>query len=154
LKMKGSFYLAVFFALLGLIGVLLSLTFHYLEAMTLPLALSVVILIVSIIEIIKELRHGSTPVDGLIKPALKMNEGKTSTRSVFWLVGWMIAFAVICWVFGFLIAIPAFGFSYLMWRRRSWLVSAAFALIALAIIYLGFEVALKAELYRGWFFGG
>jgi hypothetical protein len=152
LKRKGSFYLAVFFALLGLFGVLQSLTFHYWEAMALPMILSSIILIVSIVEIIKELRNRPVLFSRKASALSRAGEEKTDIRSVYWLWGWMIVFAFITYVFGFLIAIPVFAFSYLKWQRRSWLVSTSFAVISLAIIYSLFEVGLKTELFRGWLF--
>jgi hypothetical protein len=152
LKRKGSFYLAVFFALLGLFGVLQSLNFHYREAMALPTILSSIILIISIIEIIKELRNKPVLSDSEAIAISRAGEEKTKTRPVYWLSGWMMVFVFISWFFGFLIAIPLFACSYLKWRRRSWLISISFAVISLAIIYSVFEVGLKTELYRGWLF--
>jgi hypothetical protein len=154
LKRTGSFYVGVCFAVLGLIGVLMSLTFHYWEAMSLPLCLSIIILIAAIFEIRKELRSKSGFSDIKLGVSATKDKTKTDIRSVYLLLGWILAFVAVSWVFGFLIAIPVFSFSYLKWRKRSWLVSLAFALIALTTIYLVLEVGLKSELYRGWLFNG
>jgi hypothetical protein len=154
LKRTGSFYLAIFFALLGLAGVLLSLTFHYWEALLLPLLLSSIILIVAIYEIIKELRRKPVSPDSKSSSPDARQKTPTALRPVYWLVGWILAFVAMSWIFGFLISIPLFACSYLKWRRRSWLVSIAFAVIALAVIYVVFEVALKTEVNRGLLFEG
>lgn len=150
---KGSFYMALFFAILGLSGIIQSLTFRYWEAMILPAALSCMIFIAAIVEIVKELVN---------KPALGKDETKTyftrdsvraEARSAFWLIGWISAFMIAIWFFGFLIAVPLYSSSYLKWRKRNWLVAVMFALSADTIIYFVFEVVLRTELYRGLIFG-
>ena len=153
MKRKGSFYLAIFFGLLGLFGIVQSLTFRYWEAMTLPLTLSSLIFVTAIIEVAKELRNKPTrPVK--IEAISVPHKEETDIGSVYRLLGWVVSFIACIWIFGFLIAIPLFAFSYLKWRNRSWLVSVTFAVSSIAIIFLAFEVALKTELYRGLIFGG
>ena len=57
MKIKGSLFVAVFFLLLGLFGIIQSLTFRYWESMVLPLAISSLIFILAAVEVGKELRR-------------------------------------------------------------------------------------------------
>jgi hypothetical protein len=154
LKRRGSFYISVFFTLLGLAGIIQSLTFRYWEAMILPLILSILIFIAAAIEMIKEIAAGDRAVGQTDSTPGKLNGSKSLTCSAILLPVWAGAFVLTIWLFGFLIAIPLFAFSYLKWRKRSWLISGLFAFLATVIPYLLFDIAINAPLYRGLVFGG
>lgn len=151
--MKGSFYFAVFFLLLGLFGIIQSLTFEYWESILLPLAMSSIIFVMAIMEISRELRGRKTVQTGMEEKAQAATKTSVETRRFGTGVGWLVGFSLATYLFGFLIAIPLFGVSYLKWRGRSWLVAAIFAIATLAIIYGTFEFGFRAQLYRGLIFG-
>jgi Tripartite tricarboxylate transporter TctB family len=68
---------------------------------------------------------------------------------------WVGAFAVAMLLIGILYAVPLYVFASLFFRgRRGIVVSAAFAAIATAMIWILFVAVLGLELYPGMFFGG
>ena len=150
MKVKGSLWLTVFFLLLGLFGITQSLTFGYWESMVLPLAISSLIFILASVEMARELRRRQTTGEGKVA---KESPGNAQLKGLGVVFGWAGGFALGVYLLGFYIAAPLFAFSYLKWRRRSWLVAAAFAIAVLALIYVVFAVALKTPLYRGLIFG-
>ncbi|MFC1907309.1 tripartite tricarboxylate transporter TctB family protein [Chloroflexota bacterium] len=62
---------------------------------------------------------------------------------------WVVGFVLGLYFLGFLIAAPLFILSYMRWLRTRWHVTIICAILAPAILYAVFEVALKVELYRG-----
>jgi len=153
MKLKGSLYVAVFFLLLGLFGIIQSLTFRYWESMVLPLAVSSLIFIMAAIEVGKELRRQDKGETAAEKKSGKEGLNKVEIRRLGWVFSWAAGFSLAVYLAGFYIAIPVFSFAYLKWRGRSWLTTTIFAISMLAFIYLVFELGLKAPLYKGLIFG-
>jgi len=68
---------------------------------------------------------------------------------------WLAVFAVVLVLIGVLYAVPLYIFASLRFRgRRSWFTSLWISAIATGGIWLLFAVALRLELYPGYFFGG
>jgi uncharacterized protein YacL len=149
MKLKGSFWLAVFFLALGLFGIIQSLTFVYWESMVLPLAVSIIIFVLAGVEVVKELRRRG---DGE-KDTAKDSEHKVENRRLGLILGWVAGFCLAIYLVGFYISIPVFTFAYLKWRRRSWLVAVIFTVVLLAFSYAVFAIGLKVPLYKGLIFG-
>jgi hypothetical protein len=152
LKIKGNLLFAIFFMILGLAGIIQSLKFQYWEAITLPLALSSVISLGAAIEIIKILSKKPLSTETQLESEVAHPASVTKINPAIALMVWVAVFMLAVWTFGFLIVIPLFAFAYLKWRKRSWFVSISFAIIAVIIVYLVFELALRSELYRGLIF--
>ncbi|MFC1903057.1 tripartite tricarboxylate transporter TctB family protein [Chloroflexota bacterium] len=81
-------------------------------------------------------------------------ENGIELRRLFLIFGWVIAFMLGIYLLGFIIAIPLFTFSYLKWRRRSWISAIVFSGAMLASIYGIFSLGLKVPLFEGVIFGG
>jgi len=145
MKLKGSFWVAVFFLALGIFGVSQSLTFGYWESMVLPLGISIVISVLAAVEVARELLKR--------REAAEKSQPKIESRRLFLVLGWAAGFCLATYLFGFYIAIPTFAFAYLKWRKRSWLVALIFAVALLAFSYLVFAIGLKVPLYKGLVFG-
>jgi hypothetical protein len=153
MKIKGSLGVAIFFLLLGIFGIVQSLTFRYWESMVLPLAISSLIFILATVEVGKELRRRDdreTAVEG--KPNTE-SKNKIEIRRLGLVFGWAAGFSLAIYLLGFHIVVPLFAFAYLKWRRRSWLAASIFAVAMLAFTYGVFELGLKAPLYKGLIFG-
>jgi len=154
MKLKGSFWFAVFFLALGLFGIAQSLTFRYWESMALPLAVSVIIFILAAVEVARELKRRGDKGETVLE---KKQEGrireKFNTRKLGVVFGWAAGFCLAIYLVGFYISIPVFAFAYLKWRRRSWLVAVIFAVALLAFSYAVFAIGLKVPLYKGLIFG-
>lgn len=154
MRIKGSFYVAIFFLLLGMFGIVQSLTFHYWESIVLPLATSSIIFILAAVEVGKELRRQDTREATIEKQSDKESKNKVETRMLRLVFGWVAGFSLAIHLLGFYISIPLFAFAYLKWRRRSWFAATVFALAMLAFVYGIFELSLKAPLFEGLIFGG
>jgi len=154
-KLKGSFWVALFFLALGLFGIIQSLTFGYWESMVLPLGISIIISILAAVEVARELKRRGD--EGEAAAAEKKQEDgikeKFNARRLGVVFGWAAGFCLAIYLLGFYISIPLFAFAYLKWRKRSWLVAVVFAIALLAFSYLVFSVGLKVPLYKGLIFG-
>lgn len=154
MKLKGSFWVALLFLVLGLLGIIQSLTFGYWESMVLPLAISIIIFILAAVEVARELkRRGDKGTASAAETAAKDSERKTENRRLGLILGWAAGFCLAVYLLGFYISTPLFAFAYLKWRRRSWLVAVVFAISLLAFSYLVFAVGLEVPLYKGLIFG-
>ena len=150
MKLKGSFWVAVFFLALGLFGIIQSLTFRYWESMVLPLGVSIIIFILAAVQVARELLKQR---EAAAKETAEKSESKIESRRLFLTLGWVSGFCLAIYLFGFYISIPVFAFAYLKWRKRSWLVAIIFAIALLAFSYVVFSIGLKAPLYKGLIFG-
>jgi magnesium-transporting ATPase (P-type) len=153
MKIKGSLIVAVFFLLLGLFGIIQSLTFRYWESIVLPLAVSSLIFILAAVEVGKELRRQDKGETATGKKSDKESKDSFEIRRLGLVFGWAAGFSLAVYLTGFYIAIAVFSFAYLKWRGRSWLTATIFTIAMLAFIYGVFNVGLKAPIYKGLIFG-
>ncbi len=154
MKIKGSLYVAIFFLLLGLYGIIQSLTFRYWESIVLPLAMSSLIFVMAAVEVARELRRQDKGERAIEEKPRTEAKDRVEIRRFSLVFGWAAAFMLGIYLLGFHIAVPLFAFSYLKWRGRSWITATVFAGIMLAFIYGAFELGLKAPLFKGLIFGG
>jgi hypothetical protein len=153
MKIKGSFWVAIFFLLLGIFGIVQSLTFRYWESMVLPLAISSLLFILAAVEVGKELLHRDNSKAAIEKKTGKGSQDKIEIRRFGWVFGWAAGFPLAIYLLGFHIAVPVFAFAYLKWKGRNWLTATVFAIAMLAFIYAVFEIGLKSPLFKGLIFG-
>lgn len=154
MRTKGSIWIAVFFLIIGLYGLIQSLMFGYWEAVALPAAVSGVVVLMATVEVGKELY--SPGKEETTSDTLRLRRDKREEidiRRLGIIVGWIAAFMLCIYLFGFRISVPLFAFLYLKWRGRHWLLAAVFALVMLAFIYGAFELGLKVSLFQGIVFG-
>jgi peptidoglycan/LPS O-acetylase OafA/YrhL len=154
MRVRGSLGIAVFFLLVGIFGVVQSLTFRYWESTVLPLATSGIILILAVVEVGKELRRRNKEEAAAETEGGKEGKHSIDIRKLGLVFGFVAAFSLAVYLLGFYIAIPLFSLAYLKWRGRSWLVAVVFAIAMLAFIYGVFVLGLKAPLFEGLVFGG
>jgi peptidoglycan/LPS O-acetylase OafA/YrhL len=154
MRVRGSLGIAVFFLLVGIFGVVQSLTFRYWESTVLPLATSGIILILAVVEVGKELRRRNKEEAAAETEGGKEGKRSIDIRKLGLVFGFVAAFSLAVYLLGFYIAIPLFSLAYLKWRGRSWLVAVVFAIAMLAFIYGVFVLGLKAPLFEGLVFGG
>ncbi len=154
MRIKGSLPVALFFLLLGVYGLIQSLSFEYWESVALPAIVSGVIILMATVEVGKELyslRKSGTPSADLKLPLIAANT--TELRRFGLITAWVAAFMLGIYLFGFRIAIPLYTLSYLKWRGKHLLIAALFALAMLGFVYGVFELGLKASLFQGIVFG-
>ena len=150
MKLKGGFWVALFFLALGLFGIIQSLTFGYWESMVLPLAISIIISILAAVEVARELLKRREAGQ---EATAEDSGAKAERRRLGLILGWAAGFCLAVYLLGFYISIPVFAFAYLKWRRRSWLAAVIFAAALLAFSYAVFAIGLKVPLYKGLIFG-
>lgn len=159
MRIKSKSVFLIFILLLMFLAAGKSLTFGHREAMLTPLLLSIVIIILGVIELVRELRSNDEkpqPVeDEDISPTVVAGAVEGSEMGRFAVaLGWIGGFAAGIYVIGFFLSTLVFAVSYLKVRGRSWVSSAAFAIIFTAVLYAVFAVGFKAQLYHGLVFGG
>ena len=140
--------------LVGIYGIIASLSFHYWESMTLPLTTSSLVFILAGTQLGLDLRKRPQKEDSGKKAATAAddNSRKKETKRGVIILCWTAGFALATYLIGFYIAIPVFSLAYLKTHGRRWLTSILFAAIILGFIYLVFNVVLKTTLYRGLIF--
>jgi hypothetical protein len=161
MNIKPRSLFLIFILLLMILTAGMALTFGNYEAMLAPLLISVCILVLGVIELIKEIRSKSeTPPhpaedEDVSLTVVATAEGKKGEGRRFALaLGWIGGFAFGIYILGFFLTILLFGFTYVRARGRNWLASTAFAVGLTLVLYFVFDVGFKAHLYRGLVFGG
>jgi hypothetical protein len=161
MKIKSKSVFLIFILLLMVFVAGKSLTFGHKEAMLVPLMLSIIIVILGVIELVKEVRSKDEapppPADEeeVSLTVVATAEGKKGEGRRFAVaLGWIGGYALGIYVFGFFLTSLVFGFTYLKARGRSWGSSAVFAACFTAAIYLIFALAFKANLHPGLVFKG
>jgi hypothetical protein len=161
MNIKPRSLFLIFILLLMILTAGMALTFGNYEAMLAPFLISVCILVLGVLELIKEIRSKSeTPPppaeDGDVSlTVVATAEGKKGEGRRFALaLGWIGGFAFGIYILGFFLTILLFGFTYVRARGRNWLASTAFAVGLTLVLYFVFDVGFKAHLYRGLVFGG
>ena len=158
MRIKSKSVFLIFILLLMVFAAGKSLTFGHREAMLTPLLLSTIIIILGVIELVREFRsNDQKPVsveDEDVSPTVVVGAVKGSEMGRFAVaLGWIGGFALGIYVIGFFLSILVFAVSYLKVRGRSWVSSAVFAVVFTAVLYAIFAVGFKAQLYRGLVFG-
>lgn len=154
MSIKHNSYFLIFLVLLGLFGIIQSLTFRRFEAVVLPILLSSAVFVLASIELSRELRRkdrAQTSVD--VRPEREAQAG-VGLRRFGSALGWVAGFSLGIYVLGFIIAIPLFVLAYVKRQGQSWPMAIGLAIIVIAFIYGAFQLGLKAPLYRGLVFGG
>ena len=125
-------------------GAAVGLSFAYApEARFLPLVIGIPGLLLSTIQLIKELREKNP------EPVVTREEHSREGRMFIWFLGFVGALVL----FGFLYAGPALVAAYLYFSgRERWYVALAGAVFALAVLYGVFDWFLGLPLFEGLVF--
>ncbi len=139
--------------LIAVVAVSYGVTLPTMKAKLVPIITAGLTIILAGIELIRELRAGYKA-----KSAAEAGKYAGGTKhELFGYIkgwGWMALLAVGIYLFGFLIAIPIFVFSYLKLNSRGWLMSAGITVAMELFIYGVFARLLQVDLYPGLIFGG
>ena len=151
MRVKGSTCFVLFWLLTGLFIVLQAVAFRRWEAMALPLFFGSVIIVVSAVELVRELK-------GKGVAETEVGEGEESQPGPGGRIefgrfclsfGWVACFSGVTYLLGFLVSIPLFVIAYLRVQRRGWPMALGFGVAMTVAVYGIFDVGLKAALYRG-----
>jgi hypothetical protein len=110
---------------------------------------AVVLLLVQIIRDVLHKEHGEGRLSGEGQEAL--SSSRTMSAYV-WFGVWVVGFLLLIYVFGFLIAIPLFVFTYVKLHGRGWLYSLCVAVGMIMLIYGIFTLGMKMHFYPGLLF--
>ena len=152
MKINSSFFVSIFFLLLGLYIAIQALTFRHWESVVLPAALGIIIFIMAAVEVGKGLSHQDKQEAFAEEKSHAGTQDRVEIRRFSLIFGWAAAFMLTTYLVGFYIAVPSFALFYVKWRGRRWLTATIFAIAVLAFIYSVFELFLKAPLFKGLIF--
>jgi 4-amino-4-deoxy-L-arabinose transferase-like glycosyltransferase len=140
----GLYFLASVIALMFIL-LIASYNFRYLEAKLIPMAVAGITLILACVEVFRERNKQQKKNSDQDIPFEFKEVNKKSLFEVAWVMG--LLFAV--YLFGFLLAIPAFILFYLKAHQKPWKVSIIVSIVTTAILYGSFQYLLQADLYQG-----
>jgi len=155
MKIKPVSYFLIIIILIAVVAVSYGVTLPTMKAKLVPIITAGLTIILAGIELIRELRAGYKAKSAAEAEAGKYAGGTKSELFGYikgW--GWMALLAVGIYLFGFLIAIPIFVFTYLKLNKRGWLMSICITVVMELFIYGVFARLLQVDLYPGLIFGG
>jgi len=122
--------------------------FSYFQAKLGPLTISGLILILTVIQLVREHRRNKSCQNG---PKQKTIHSTTAESVRPYLIQslWMIGFVLAISFFGFIVAIPLFGIAYMRSNGIKWHKTLLIAALTLAVIYFLFAFLLDVSLYPG-----
>jgi hypothetical protein len=129
-----------------------SLTYSYFVAKIVPLITCGLVILLAVIGIMSEVRKQKAPGEPEPKKEVSEEEARETwpryARTGIWLVGLFVA----VYIFGFLISIPVFLFTYMMVYKTRWYVALSITVVTSGILYTVFVVLLKVSVYKGLIF--
>jgi ABC-type sugar transport system permease subunit len=147
---KGSIYFAVFIFVFALFFCVYSLTFSQMKTKLVPLAVSVVTLILAGIQLGTELlKKPRKQDDKESKDAGNVSDEKNELHLYVTYFAWSIGLILGIYLLGFLISIPIFILSFLLLHGKSLYRSALIAVITSISLYVIFVLIFKIDLYEG-----
>ena len=162
---KGSFWFTVLIAVIAMVGIVASFDYRA-EARLIPLAICIPTLILGIIVLISERYPGLISGfdisltdlarrDSKVESRLKEAGERGSSKRVLTAYAWMCGFFILILLVGFAIAVPLAAFLYLkFYWRTGWLKTLAVSIVLGGLIYGGFDLLMKVDLFEGILFGG
>ncbi len=154
MKLRPSSYSLIAIMVIALAFIVSSLRLEYFESKLLPLLFGSAVFILAAVELSRELGTKAKPGNevGGGNEAEAGAEAGVGARSYLIAGGWIVGFLVGISLFGFVIAIALFIFSYMKTHGTRWLVAIIFAVITTAVLYGVFDVLLGVDLYQGLIF--
>ena len=156
MKTKQNIVSYIICIVIALVFIGISFGFEYVAAKTIPLIVASLVILLAVIGVIGELikkneAGGEEPQKPEEKKEEKNGEEETwrkYAQTGLWLLG---LFAVIV-IFGFLIAVPLFLLSYMIFHKTKWYISLSITVVTSAILYSVFVVLLNMNMYPGLLF--
>jgi hypothetical protein len=167
MKFEGKNWFGLFWIVFFAGIMITSLGYGY-KARLIPLVVTIPCLAFSIYRFIVDLKgkekHGPTLEDELMKGVMhtveevagghkKKKKEKLSLEEMrkrfFDVALWIIAFIVMIYVLGFLIAIPLFTFAYMKIKKEGWVISILCTVGIWLGVYLAFVVGTRSYLHEG-----
>ena len=150
-KLSGSSYslILVIVVMLAFIG--LSLKLEYFASKLLPLLMGSIVLLLAIIALAREIKAGHSLEEATVTTS-ETGVGEKNGAEVgkySGIAAWIISFFLSIYVLGFMITTLLFVGAYMKRHGSKWPSTVITAGIFTGIIYAVFDLAFKAELYKG-----
>ncbi|MFC1873137.1 tripartite tricarboxylate transporter TctB family protein [Chloroflexota bacterium] len=160
LMRNGTFWFTVLLGVIVLGFVLFSFNYKA-EPRFIPLLVGIPTLIMIILVLLSERYPKLISLFnvslGDVESVLKRKPAQSETdlgRKVLAILAWMAGFILLIFLVGFIIAVPIFVFLFLkIYTRAGWLTAVIISLIMVGLIYGGFEVLMRANMFEGLLFG-
>ena len=125
--------------------------YPYLQAKIVPILVGVAILLLSVVELIRELRgsRNSAPAMKLVAEDEEEKKEEIKPRSFIPEGCWMVGFFLMICLVGFIAGIGLFTALYAGTRRTKWPVAVGLGLFMAVISYALFSYVTDTELYPG-----
>ena len=149
--MKLTSNAKIYIILLALMSAVIvtSALMEYFESKFLPLLFSGIIFILSAIGLWNEIATSRKRQAAAAKDEEKKKPAEETWGGYLINGAWFGGFILAIYLLGIMIAIPLFVLSYMKWLGTRWITAIIWSILASAIIYGAFEVALGIDLYRG-----
>ncbi len=153
--MKGNFYFLIVIMAIMLLVIILSLRMEYYTSKLLPLLMGSIVFVLGTIGLVQEILARDKPEVTISQAKMTVeveDKVKAGFRAYLPVGSWVLGVALAIYLVGFLITIPVFIFTYMKSHGVRWIIAIIFTVVTTGIIYGGFEVLLRVELYRGLHF--
>jgi hypothetical protein len=155
MRSKINVYLLITILIISLVFAGVSFTYASMKMKLLPLIVCGLILILSAIELIKEVsnRKKTSGETKLTAEELEVRaEASSDIRGDMVGFAWFVGLIIAVCLIGFMISIPLFILVYLKIYGCKWRTAIITSIVMITIIYLTFIQLLQADLYGGIFF--
>ena len=126
----------------------MSYRFEYTQAKLAPLAVSVIVLFLSGVQLLKELRRDEKKNRGVPEEAGDCS-GERKLSAYMYETLWVGGFIIAIYLLGFYIAVPLISFLYMKLHQGEWIPSISVAGLTLVFIYIIFVRVLDFRLHNG-----
>ena len=149
--MKGAVLIPMTLILVAGVTTAIAFEYPYLQAKIVPMLVGGAILLLSVVELVKELRGSkkSAPAINLVAEDEEEKKEGISTRSFFVEGSWMIGFFFAIYLIGFIGGIGVFTTLYIGMHKARWWIAALIGFLMAVLSYVLFSYTTDTELYPG-----
>ena len=132
---------------------ILSLGYPF-RAKILPMIIIVLAIIISVIEIIKDIlaRRREFSIKDVAQQMNSASEIKPLQMKFSMVLVWLFGLPLTIWLLGFLIALPLYVLVYIKLNGEKWRWAIASSVVMFVVIYVGFGLMLSMPLDAGFLF--
>lgn len=145
MKIQGKTYFLLVITAIILV-MLISSLFLSAPAAQMPLVVGGATMVLVVVELTGQLRESRK----LAKDEKVKTSDGSKLRSYLNAGMWLGSVFVVLYLFGFMIAIPAFIFAFMKTHKSGWFASIAFAAITTVAMYVIFTIVMEVEFWPGY----
>ena len=145
--MRGGAYILIVIIVVMAVCLVIASGYEYLQAKIAPMLVGGAIIILSVVELIKDLRVSRNQADSKREPAKVDIEGQPYAYPKE--AGWMVGFFFLIYLVGFTVGIAAFTAVYAKARKTRWSTSVVLGVLMAGLSYFLFSYLVETDLYPG-----